>query len=120
MLDFIITLLISCLMGMGIGGGGLYISYLTLYLGVPSEIARGCNLVFFALAGSSALCLHLRKRHVFFFQFLFLVLFGALGSIIFSHFGNILDPEIPKKVLGSVLILGGAVSLITTFLPSKK
>ena len=120
MLEFIITLLISSLMGMGIGGGGLYISYLTLYLGIPSEIARGTNLVFFVIAGVSALLIHLKKRHIFPLQFLVLVLFGAIGSIIFSYFGNILNPEIPKKVLGSVLILGGVTSLITTFIPSKK
>lgn len=120
MLDFIIVALISCLMGMGIGGGGLYITYLTMYLGIDSPIARGTNLIFFALAGMSALCLHLRKRKIFPLQVLILVSFGAIGSLIFSHFGNNIDPEIPKKVLGSVLVLGGAISLITTLVPRKK
>ena len=120
MLDFFITLLISALMGMGIGGGGLYITYLTLYLGIPSSVARGTNLIFFVLAGVSALCLHLKKRKLFPLQILILVLFGSFGSIIFSHLGNILDPEIPKKVLGSVLILGGFFSLVSLFREKNK
>ena len=65
MIKFISTLLISSLMGMGIGGGGLYIVYLTLLEGVPSHIARGTNLIFFAFAGISALAIHLKKRTIF-------------------------------------------------------
>ena len=107
-------------MGMGIGGGGLYIVYLTLLEGVPSHIACGTNLIFFAFAGISALAIHLKKRTIFPLQVLVLTIFGAVSSSIFSQLGNILDPEIPKKVLGSVLILAGIVILASLFRKEKK
>ena len=119
-MEFLITLLISALMGMGIGGGGLYVIYLTLALGVEQAVAQGTNLLFFAVSGISALCLHLRKRKIYPMQLLILVLFGSLGSIIFSRLGVVIDPEIPKKVLGAVLLFGGGVSVFATLKQIKK
>lgn len=119
-MEFLITLLISALMGMGIGGGGLYVIYLTLALGVEQAVAQGTNLLFFVLSGVSALCLHLKKRKIYPLQLLILVLFGSLGSFIFSRLGTEIDPEIPKKVLGVVLLLGGGVSVFATIKELKK
>ena len=65
MLDFIVTSLISMLMGLGIGGGGLYISYLTLWQGISSSLARGTNLLFFVITSAASLAVHLRKRKIF-------------------------------------------------------
>ncbi|MBO5091810.1 MAG: TSUP family transporter [Clostridia bacterium] len=120
MTEFIIVALISCLMGMGVGGGGLYIIYLTLIKDTPQMIAQGTNLLFFIMAGVGSLCLHLRKRHIYPVQLLLLVAFGCLGSFIFSRIGNNLDPEIPKNVLGSVLILGGGLSIFQAICSFKK
>ncbi len=120
MLEFLITMLISCLMGMGVGGGGLYIIYLTLIKDFPQMIAQGTNLLFFIMAGLGSLCLHLRKRKIHILQVVILIGFGCLGSLIFSQLGNILDPEIPKKVLGCVLILGGGISIFQTLGEFKK
>lgn len=115
MIDFILTMLISALMGLGIGGGGLYIVYLTLWHGVEASVARGTNLLFFILTSVASMAIHLRKRKIFPIQVLVLVLFGSLGSLIFANFSNILDPEIPKKVLGSVLILMGGLCIWSVF-----
>ena len=115
MLDFVLVMLISMLMGLGIGGGGLYISYLTLCQGVDSSLARGTNLLFFVISCAASLAVHLRKRKIFPLQLAVIVIFGSFGSIIFANLGNILDPEIPKKVLGSVLILSGIVSIWSIF-----
>ncbi len=115
-MDLIIPFLISALMGMGIGGGGLFIIYLTMYLGMEQISAQGTNLIFFLISAISALIIHIRKRKLFPMQILVMIIFGILGSFIFSHFANMVDPDIPRKVLGGVLILGGGVSVFTTFL----
>lgn len=120
MIDFILTMLISCLMGLGIGGGGLYIVYLTLYRGIDSSLARGTNLLFFVMTTVASLAVHLKKRKIFLLQLAVVVFFGSLGSFIFAKFGNIIDPEIPKKVLGSVLILMGGLSIWSVFKRAKK
>ncbi len=113
MLEFLLPFLISSLMGMGIGGGGLYIIYLTELLGMNGTVARGTNLVFFIISAMASLIIHLRRRHFYIFQLIIMIGFGVVGSYIFSHISNEIDPEIPKKVLGGVLILGGGVSIFS-------
>ena len=123
-MSFIFPFLISALMGMGIGGGGLYIIYLCELLEINNTVARGTNLVFFIISALSALILHVRKRKIYPVQVIVMVIFGILGSYIFSHISNEIDPQIPKKVLGSVLILGAVVSFLSEGIrlikPSKK
>ena len=120
MIDFVLTVLISALMGLGVGGGGLYISYLTLWRGIDTSLARGTNLIFFVISSAAALAMHLRKRKIFPLQLAVIVLFGSLGSLIFANLGNYINPEIPKKVLGSVLILSGGVSIWSVFSHSNE
>ena len=111
MLEFFIPFLISALMGLGVGGGGLFIIYLTSYLNLPQVIAQGTNLVFFIISATAALIIHLRKRRFYPVQVATIVVFGVIGSYIFSHFSNMIDPDIPRKTLGAILILGGGVSI---------
>ena len=112
-MEIVISFLISALMGMGIGGGGLFIIYLTMYLGMEQMSAQGTNLVFFIISGISGLIIHARRRKFYPMQVIVMVIFGILGSYIFSHASNMIDPDIPRRVLGYVLILGGGVSVFS-------
>ena len=111
MLNFILPFLISLLMGMGIGGGGLFIVYLTSFLSIPQTTAQGTNLVFFIISAISALIIHARKRKFYPMQIITMVSFGVLGSFVFSHLTNTIDPDIPRIFLGFVLVLCGGVSI---------
>ena len=111
MLEFIIPFFISTLMGIGIGGGGLYIIYLAEIIKMDLTLARGTNLAFFIVSALASMLVHLKKRHFYPCQLGVMIFFGVIGSYIFSHISNSIDPEIPKKVLGSVLILGGGLSI---------
>ena len=113
MLNFILPFLISLLMGMGIGGGGLFIVYLSSILSIPQTTAQGTNLIFFIISATSALIVHAGKRKFYPMQIITMVSFGVLGSYIFSHLTNMIDPEIPRVTLGSVLILCGGVSIFS-------
>ena len=115
MLDFLIPFLISTLMGIGVGGGGLYVIYLAEIVKMDLTVSRGTNLLFFIISGLASLLIHLKKRKIHPVQLIVMIIFGVLGSYIFSHLSNMIDPEIPKKVLGSVLILGGGLSIYSVF-----
>ena len=112
-MNFIIPFLISLLMGMGIGGGGLFIVYLTAFLSIPQTTAQGTNLIFFIISAVSALIIHIRKRKFYPMQIIIMVGFGVLGSYIFSHLANMIDPDIPRTILGYILIIGGGVSIFS-------
>ena len=100
-------------MGMGVGGGGLFIIFLTQYLNFSQITAQGTNLIFFALSGIFALLLHFKKRKINVFQVIVMTIFGILGTVIFSHLANMIDPDIPRKVLGGLLVISGVISIIS-------
>lgn len=113
MIDIVVSFFISALMGMGIGGGGLFIIYLTACLSMDQISAQGTNLVFFIISGISGLIIHAKRRKFYPMQVIVMIIFGILGSYIFSHVSNTVDPDIPRRVLGYVLILGGGVSVFS-------
>jgi uncharacterized membrane protein YfcA len=115
MIDFLIPFLISTLMGIGVGGGGLYIIYLAEIIKMDLTLARGTNLAFFIISALASMLIHLKNRYFYPCQLVIMIFFGVIGSYIFSHLSNMIDPEIPKKVLGSVLILGGGISFYSVF-----
>ena len=117
--NFIASLLISVLMGMGIGGGGLFVIYLTLCLNFEQIVAQGTNLVFFIISATASLIIHLRTRKIRLLQLGALISFGALGCIIFSRLANVIDPKIPRIVLGILLIGSGVYTLIINIFTKK-
>ena len=111
LLNIIVGFLVAVLMGMGVGGGGLFVIFLTLCLNYGQISAQGTNLLFFILAIIASIFVHMKRRKIYFKQVLTMILFGAIGSLIFSSLANRIDSVIPKKMLGGLLILGGVLSL---------
>ena len=111
-MKFIATFLISALMGMGVGGGGLFVIYLTLCLGYEQMIAQGTNLLFFLIAGIASLFYHFKKRRIILWQVILMITFGSVGSILFSKLALSLDPKYPRIALGILLIISGLIVIV--------
>ncbi|MBO5375088.1 MAG: sulfite exporter TauE/SafE family protein [Clostridia bacterium] len=120
MLDIVISFLIAVLMGMGIGGGGFLVIYLTLCLNFEQIIAQGTNLVFFIVCGAFAVLIHLFKRRINPWQVLIMSAFGSVGAFALSHLANIVDPKIPRICLGALLIISGALGIIKVVINKEK
>ncbi len=119
----LVCFLIAILVGMGIGGGGFLVIYLTLCMNYPQLIAQGTNLLFFLIAGFSSLLIHLRKRNLNLKRLLPIVLFSIPGTLIGSYLANTVDPKIPRIVLGVLLILSGgqtAFKVVYQIIKEKK
>ena len=110
-MSFLTSFLISALMGMGVGGGGLFVIYLTLCLNFPQLLAQGTNLCFFVIAGVFSLFLHVRKRKIDLRQVITMIFFGCIGAFISSRFVNSIDPKYARYALGILLIISGIVTL---------
>ena len=110
MLNLIVCFIISALMGMGVGGGGLFVIYLTLCLNYPQILAQGTNLIFFILSVLFSLIIHLKRRKINFKQVLVIISLGSLGCIIFSRLANRINPSVPRVILGIVLIISGIIT----------
>ena len=115
-MSYVIPFLIAALMGMGVGGGGLFVIYLTLCMNLPQYVAQGTNLFFFIIAGFGALLLHIFKRKIFRWHIILMTLFGGAGSIITSFFLSEIDPSYARMTLGIILIIGGFYSLYNSLI----
>ncbi len=111
MVDFIASLVIGVLAGLGVGSGGLFLMYLTLFCGVSHKIAQGINLLFFLFALAGSLMIHITRRR--FPSLLMAVILGAglpgtvVGSLLVHH----LPVALLKRIFGVLLILAGTLTL---------
>ena len=103
--------LIAIMVGMGIGGGGFLVIFLTLCADYEQIMAQGTNLLFFILAGISSVFLHLKKRRINVSLIVKILIFAIPGTLCGSYFANIANPKIPRIVLGILLILSGLKTL---------
>ena len=102
---------IGTLSGMGIGGGGLLVIYLTLVRGVGQLEAQGMNLYFFIFASAAALFVHIAKRKINYPLIWLTSSVGMLGAYGGSALASVTDPELIRRVFGAMLLVSGGISL---------
>ena len=112
MVSIIASFIIAVLSGLGVGSGGLFVIWLTIFEGVSQISAQGLNLLFFLFSSGASLLVHVQKRKIFWNAVLFLVILGIIGSLIGSFIAGSVSPSIMKKLFGAMLIFSGAASLL--------
>ena len=112
MMDILVSLLIALIVGLGIGGGGFFVIYLTLCLNYPQLIAQGTNLTFFLISGISSLFVHVKRRRLFVKELIPIIAVSVPATILGSSLANNVDPKIPTVGLSVFLIVSGIISLI--------
>ena len=117
---FIISLIIATLSGMGVGGGGLLVIYLTLFEGTEQIVAQGANLCFFIITAIASTIYNIKKKKIVWKTTIILSLMGILGALIGVWIAGVIDPSILRKIFGALLILGGFSSLISSFSKKKQ
>lgn len=115
MAEALIALLCAALSGMGVGGGGLLLIYLTLFTDMAQRQAQLYNLLFFLAASAFSLAVHAGKRRISIRVVLLLTLGGVPGAVAGSFFSRFAGDAALGYVLGAFLFLSGAVSLLGTF-----
>lgn len=110
-IDIISSVALGALSGMGIGGGGLLIIYLTLVKNYPQTDARAINLLFFILAAASSLIIHIKKRKMDPVTVAILAVFGIAGSLLGTKAAAAVPSEITAKLFGIMLIVSGIITL---------
>lgn len=77
--DFIAALVTAALAGLGVGGGGLLVLWLTFVTGTEQLAAQGINILFYICASGASLPVHIKKRKLSLAVLLTLALTGAAG-----------------------------------------
>ena len=107
----IAAFIVAVLSGMGVGGGGLFVVFLSLFSDLPQIRIQGINLLFFIFSAGSAVLIHISKRHIFGRAVLTMALFGILGAIVGSVLTTYLPSALLRKAFGVMLVITGTLSL---------
>ena len=110
--DIIAALIVGTLSGMGVGSGGLFMIYLSVFKDIPQLSAQGANLLFFLFSSGTSLFYNLRKRNILWNAVLFMSILGILGSLIGSFIAGVISAQLLRKLFGIMLILSGSVTLL--------
>ncbi len=110
--DNIVAFLTSALAAMGVGGGGLFVIYLTLIKNTEQLTAQGINLFFFIVGAFPGLIVHIFKRKLNFFVIALISVFGVLGVFLGTFLLNDMPTDIVRKAFGTMLFISGAISLL--------
>ena len=108
----IIAFAIALLSGMGVGSGGLLVTYLTLVESAPQLTAQGLNLLFFLFASYSSLAIHSKKRRLLVEVILIMGGFGVVGALLGSLAASHLPASLLSKLFGFMLTFSGILSLV--------
>lgn len=108
LLDIAVGVLMGVLTGMGIGGGGLLVMYLTAVRGMGQVAAQGCNLLFFVFASASSLYVHSRKRRLDHRMIGAAVVLASLGALLGTALAGALPEQVIRRIYGWMLIFAGA------------
>lgn len=117
---FIISLIIAILSGMGVGGGGLLVIYLTLFEGTEQIIAQGTNLCFFIVAASASTIYNIKNKKIVWKTTAILSVSGAIFSLLGAYLAGAINSDILQKIFGGMLIISGISSLISTLSKKKQ
>jgi len=109
-MNSILSFLLALLSGMGVGGGGLLVLYLTLAEGMPQAEAQGVNLLFFLCAAAAAFAVNRKKRRFRRKDTLLLAVSGILMTFPGALLAMSIEGGLLRKLFGGLLILSGLLS----------
>ncbi|MBQ8403074.1 MAG: sulfite exporter TauE/SafE family protein [Clostridia bacterium] len=110
-LDFIAAFFAAALAGMGVGGGGLLVIYLTLVRGAEQLAAQGINLCFFLALCVPSLAIHAYKRKIHLCLALIFGISGVFGTFLGAYLLSLATPVLLRKAFGALLLVSGTLAL---------
>lgn len=113
MAEILVELVLAILSGMGLGGGGLFVIYLTLVLGEDQLTAQGANLLFFIATAAVSTLLSARHGRIEWKTTLPISISGALLSLVGAFVAGAVSGTLLRRIFGGMLVIGGLISLIS-------
>jgi uncharacterized membrane protein YfcA len=105
---------------LGLGGGGVLVMFLTVFLGFSQLKAQGINLLFFIPIAVFALFWHIRHKLISWKLALPAILLGLLGAFLGAYTAEFIGSSTAKNIFGVFLIIIGGYELLGVSSAKKK
>lgn len=116
-MNFIICAISGIISGifasLGMGGGGVLIICLTLFLDIPQQQAQGINLIFFILPAIFSVIIYTKRNLIVWKTAIPFAILGICGAIIGSLLSMFIDGYWLSKLFGGLLLFIGAKELLS-------
>ena len=106
----IVALLIALVSGLGVGGGGLFATYLAIFTDIPQLSVQGFNLLFFLFCAGASVAVQIFRRKINLVAVCIMASLGLVGALVGTLFTNFLPEELLRKAFGIMLTATGIVS----------
>lgn len=94
--------------GMGVGGGGILLLWLTSFCGADQLSAQGSNLIFFLGTAPAAIFFHIKNGFIRWKKALISVVFGLPGVLFGFYIANSIDKSLLRAIFSLFLLyIGG-------------
>ena len=108
----VVAFVIAFLSGLGIGGGGLFATYLAMFTPLPQLSVQGFNLIFFLFCACSSVIVQiLVGRRIRLGAVLIMVISGFVGACAGAFLSIALPQEYLRRIFGMMLVATGLVAL---------
>lgn len=114
-MNVIAGILSGILGALGVGGGGVLIIYLVVFMNIDQVTAQGINLLFFLPCGLVAIIIHAIKKRIRWATVLPCVLGGAMGVLLGTWLLNYIGSALLRQIFAGGLILLGIKELVISF-----
>ena len=121
--EIIVGLIMGAITGMGIGGAGLLVMWLTEFRDLSQLDAQGVNLLFFVASSVAALSVHNRKRRLPLKFAGVAAAFAVTGSFFGVKLAHFLPDTTVRHIFGWMLIVTGILAMgkqITSFVRKRR
>ena len=106
-IDFLIGFASAFIGALGMGGGAVFLIYLTCMLSVPQLQAGGMNLLFFIPISITALIIHIKNKLIDYKVALWAIIGGGVGVFMGNFAAEKLGNDILGKAFGIFLLFLG-------------
>lgn len=106
-MNILIGLLSGAAASMGLGGGFIFLIYLSAFTDTPQDIAQGANLLFFLPIALLSVIIHIKNKLIDIKAVKYYAFFGLLGAAAGSIIGIYIDADILQKLFALLLIFVG-------------
>ena len=111
-MDILIGFLAGFAGGLGVGGGGILLLYLTAFTETSQLSAQGINLVFFLPVAAVSLFIHIKNGFVNWKAALFAAFCGIPGVLFGSYIANCIEKDLLRALFAVFLLVIGIRELL--------
>ncbi|WP_105205660.1 sulfite exporter TauE/SafE family protein [Neobittarella massiliensis] len=123
-MSWVIAVVASVIAGfvsaLGLGGGGILILYLTLFLDMGQKQAGGINLIFFLPIAAVSIFIHVKNKMIDYKFALKCAPFGIAGAFLGVWIAGMLSPRWVGKAFAVLVLILGIKELFSKTPPKEK